>query len=299
MIEAGILNRLASRLGAALAPPAVALVPLVVDGAAVGALTAPRAARLLAFDRVFRREGGALAFVPALRDPPARTRALEGVARTLAAEGALSRWRDERYAAVDAWGAPAAFLVERAAARYFGLLTFAVHVNGTVRLRDGGVAVWLARRSADKAIDPGMLDTLVGGGIAAGAGIGETLAKEAWEEAGLPAKAVALAVRGSALAIRRLQPDGLQREIIFAHDLALPEDTEPVNQDGEVVAFRRVPPREAALVAGHVAGPDVVTADAGLVIADWLCRDGHAHADGALARCVAAMRSPGPAAGAP
>ena len=35
-----------------------------------------------------------------------RTRALDEVARALAAEGALSAWRDERYAVVDAFGAP-------------------------------------------------------------------------------------------------------------------------------------------------------------------------------------------------
>ena len=46
------------------------------------------------------------------------------------------------------------FLLERAAARYFGVHTCAAHVNGLVR---GATAttMWFARRSADKAIDPG------------------------------------------------------------------------------------------------------------------------------------------------
>jgi len=39
------------------------------------------------------------------------------VARTLAAEGALSAWRNERYAVAAAPGAPPWFLLERAAAR--------------------------------------------------------------------------------------------------------------------------------------------------------------------------------------
>ena len=43
--------------------------------------------------------------------------------------------------------------------------------------------MWIARRSPAKAIDPGMLDNLVGGGVAAGQTITTTLIKEAWEEA--------------------------------------------------------------------------------------------------------------------
>ena len=71
--------------------------------------------------------------------------------------------------------------------------TYATHVNGTTR-RDGSTVMWIARRSPRKAIDPGMLDNLVGGGIAAGATIEGTVVKEAWEEAGL-ASEVALKAR--------------------------------------------------------------------------------------------------------
>ena len=97
----------------------------------------------------------------------ARTSALDRVARMLAAEGLLTAWRDERYAVASEFGAPAWFVLERAAARYFGIHTYAVHVNGLVR-RGDEIAMWIARRSPTKSIDPGMLDNLVGGGIAAG-----------------------------------------------------------------------------------------------------------------------------------
>ena len=59
------------------------------------------------------------------------------------------------------------------------------------------------------------------------------------------------------------------------HDLDLPHDTVPVNQDGEVAAFRVVSPDEAARLVANASGPDVVTADASLVIVDWLMRHDH------------------------
>ena len=46
------------------------------------------------------------------------------------------------------------FELERAAARYFGVHTYAAHVNGLVR-GERRRRMWLARRSATKAIDPG------------------------------------------------------------------------------------------------------------------------------------------------
>lgn len=274
MIEERILARLAARLARALAPPAVPLHRFLVDGALVGEIEAARVERLRAFADVFLVSGDAITFVAALDDARARTEAMATVARTLSGEGALTAWRDERYAVLAEGAAEPAFLLERAAARYFGVLTTAVHVNGTTRLGDGSVAMWLARRAPNKAIDPGMLDNMVGGGVAHGADIRATLAKEAWEEAGLASSIVANAVPGGSLRIRRLQPDGVQRETIHVFDLDLPVDVLPLNQDGEVVAFRLAQAAEVAALAGNEDGPDVVTADASLVIADWLLRRG-------------------------
>ena len=86
------------------------------------------------------------------------------VARALADDHRLTAWRNECYAVANEFGALPWFELERAAARYFGVRTYAAHVNGLIRLRNGDVAMWIARRSAAKAIDPGMLDNLVGGG---------------------------------------------------------------------------------------------------------------------------------------
>ena len=273
MIDAPLLDRLVRRLAAVLAPPTGEMWPLVVDGRVVGALDPPRAMALARFSDRFVVDARAVRFAPHLNDAASRTVAVASVARALAADGRLSAWRDERYAVGAAPGGSPLFLLERAAARYFGIRTFAAHVNATTR-RDGDTAMWIARRSRRKAIDPGLLDNLVGGGIAAGATVAETVAKEAWEEAGLPAALSRTARPIGTLEIRRAQPDGLQLETIFVHDLELPIDAVPVNQDGEVAEFRVVSPDEVARLAANESGPDVITADASLVIADWLMRHG-------------------------
>jgi 8-oxo-dGTP pyrophosphatase MutT (NUDIX family) len=273
VIDHALLDRLVHRLDAALAPPAGPLWPLRVDGDVVGELDPARARVLARFADVFAIEAQEVRFASHLVDAAARTEAAAVVARTLAREGHLTAWRGELYAVGSGPGGMPLFLLERAAARYFGIRTFAAHVNGTTR-RDGRTVMWIARRSPRKAIDPGMLDNLVGGGIAAGATIEGTVVKEAWEEAGLPPDVARTACPTGALEIRRAQPDGLHLETIYVHDLDLPQDVVPANQDGEVVEFRLATPEDAARLAAQASGADVVTADAALVIADWLMRHG-------------------------
>jgi 8-oxo-dGTP pyrophosphatase MutT (NUDIX family) len=272
VIDDAILNRLAQRLAVALAPPSVPLHRFVVDGGVVGEITAERAARLAAFSNVFVVDEREVRLVPRLAGVEARTAALAEVARALAREGALTAWRDERYAVAASFDAPPLLLLERAAARYFGIATYAVHVNGLTNRPDGSDAMWIARRSPHKAIDPGLLDNMIGGGIAAGSSVRETLVKEAWEEAGLAASIALLARPAGTVHIHRVQPDGVQCETLFVHDLRLPAEVMPRNQDGEVVEFRLASPEEVAWIAGTAEGPEAATADAAAVMARWLVR---------------------------
>lgn len=239
----------------------------------VGWLDPARAHRLAAFADVFDARGDGLAFVASLDGEPARTAALERVVRVLATEGRLTPWRDERYAVGPRLGAPPWFLLERAAARFFGVRTYAAHVNGLVR-RDGALSMWFARRSPVKSIDPGMLDNLVAGGIAAGQTVADAVAKEAWEEAGIAAPLARLAQPAGAVHICRDPPDGVQRETIFVHDLWLPADFAPAGRDGEVIEHRLVTLAEAARLIARSNGADQVTADASLVVLDCLLRHG-------------------------
>jgi len=272
MIGADIVAAIRARLTAELAPPRRGLSPWRIDGHTVGWLDQRRLARALEFSGVFRAADGGLEFAAEVADFTARTRALESVSRALAAEGALSPWRDERYAIAAEHGGPPWCVLERAAARYFGIRTFAAHVNGLVR--DAGVTMWFARRSPAKAIDPGLLDNLVGGGVAAGSTVATTVVKEAWEEAGIDTEVAMQAVPAGIVEICRSRPDGLQRETIFVHDLWLTPGFEPSSHDGEVVAWRRVEVATAAQLIANASGADVVTADASLVVLDWLLREG-------------------------
>jgi hypothetical protein len=68
--------------------------------------------------------------------------------------------------------------------------------------------------------------------------------------------------------------DGLQRETIFVHDLALPADFVPANQDGEAVEHRLVGFAEAARLIAQTHGADEVTLDASVVVLDYFGRRG-------------------------
>ena len=179
------------------------------------------AEQLARFADVFVISPGAVVLAPSLGDPSARSAALADVAIALREEGALPAWRDELYEIAMDFGAPPLFHIERGAARYFGLHTFAAHVNGTVDA-DDATTIWLARRSVTKAVDPGLFDNLVGGGIAAGLSIEATVIKESWEEAGIEEALARAAIPVGAVHVRRPMFDGLQRETLFVHDLALP-----------------------------------------------------------------------------
>ncbi|HZQ60383.1 MAG TPA: DUF4743 domain-containing protein [Casimicrobiaceae bacterium] len=291
MIDDRLLEAIHTRLSVALAPPRGEYVALRVEGTAVGWLDRDRAARVLAFDRVFEQSGDGIVFVRALDNALTRTDALVDVAHHLADEGLLTAWRDERYEIATAFRGPALFELERAAARYFGIVTYAAHVNGVVEGEDD-VRMWIARRSATKSIDPGLLDNLVGGGIRARTSVRETVTRESAEEAGIDAVLARRARPAGAVRICRAQRDGLQREMIYVHDLVLPPDFTPAGVDGEVMEHRLVTVDAVAALIANAQGADVATADASLVIVDWLLRRGVIHPDQPYYLALAGLRWP-------
>ncbi len=222
-------------------------VPLALGGKRIGWLRPELAARLAGWPKVFRSSADQVVLL--------EEKNLAPVVEQLAREGFIPGWRNELTLIEDL------FDIERAAARPFGLTTHAVHVNGVV-----GERMWLARRSATKPIDPGMLDNLVGGGLTAGLSYEEVLVKEAWEEAGIPADLARAAKRGGSLSILREVAEGVQSETIASYDLELPPDFQPKNQDGEVSEFMLLPFPE-------IEGKDL-TFEAMLVARDYLSRRG-------------------------
>jgi 8-oxo-dGTP pyrophosphatase MutT (NUDIX family) len=178
-----------------------------------------------------------IVFGAELDDLDARIAAMAKVALALRDFGLLTAWRNETCDIGHAAGGPGFFRLERAAVRYSGILAQAVHVNGLVR--DGEqLSMWIGRRSPDKAIDPGKLDNMVGGGLASGLSIRETLAKEAWEEAGIPRDIADTATARGIIRVQRGVPEGLHFEIIHVYDLYLPSAFQSHNQDGEVAELQ-------------------------------------------------------------
>jgi 8-oxo-dGTP pyrophosphatase MutT (NUDIX family) len=161
--------------------------------------------------------------------------ALASIAAWLDANRLCSRWRGELLTVTAQDGTPVGS-VERAASRALGLTTRAVHLVG--RSADG--AFWVQQRAFDKATDPGLWDTLMGGLITAGESVADTLARETLEEAGLGLDALRdLAHRGR-ISIRRPVVDGYMVEHIEIFEALVPDGVEPVNRDGEVERFERL-----------------------------------------------------------
>jgi len=155
-----------------------------------------------------------------------------------AAAGARSRGEDfDVRSDVDG---PVLAVLDRGALPDFGVIGVGVHMNGLVRRADG-VHLWVAKRAADKKLDPGKLDNLVAGGVSAGFTPFETLVKEAAEEAGLSEDLARQAKQVGRFAYNMERPEGLRRDVVFAYDLELPEDFQPKPMDGEVEGFELWP----------------------------------------------------------
>ena len=273
MIDDAILQTIHARLAAALMPSPLRYRPLIVDDVTLGLIDDARAERLERFRDVFRVAREHVSFTDALCDLETRSKALVDVAHALRSDGALPAWRDERYAAKVAFDAAPMFFIERGAARWFGIRTWAAHINGVV---GNGIRarMWIARRSVDKAVDPGLLDNLVGGGISADASVDATLVKEAWEEAGIAADVARNARPCGVVHVRCRVFDGLQRETVFVHDLSLSNHFVPACQDGEAFDHRLIDLFDAARLIASDEEPDAATVDASVVVLDYLIRHG-------------------------
>ena len=162
--------------------------------------------------------------------PP--TAALAEIARWLHAQGHGGRWRDEQLAVADETGRVVG-TIERAVVRPLGIATHAVHLVG----RGAGGRVWVQQRALDKATDPGLWDTLMGGLMAAGETVASTLERETWEEAGLRIADLGHLRATSRFTIRRPVSDGYLVERFDVFEAVVPDGVTPNNQDGEVAAF--------------------------------------------------------------
>ncbi|WP_321934334.1 NUDIX hydrolase [Paraburkholderia sp. J8-2] len=250
--------------------------PFHIGDERVGWIRQNDVALLARWPDVFEIDGDAgsarVTLAPHFDSVDARSAALASVIGALAGQGHIPGWRNETYAIRNAFDAPPLAFIERAASRFFGTMTYAVHLNGIVEYADavspGAPQLWIARRSDTKATDPGMLDNVVAGGIGWGFGIEATLVKECWEEAGIAEDLAREARAGRTVHVLQSLPEGTQAEQIFIYDLVLPADFVPHNQDGEVGEHRLARIDEAARWIEEGA----MTVDASLATLDCLLR---------------------------
>ncbi len=195
--------------------------------------------------------------------------ALDTAARRLA-DGGRIRWRDEAFdIRRDDTGAVVGAL-DRGALPSFGIAATGVHLNGLVR-RGGETHLWVARRAADKLLDPGKLDHLAAGGVPAGLDAFETLLKEAEEECGLSADLLRRAVEVTTIRYAMDRTEGLRRDTLRCFDVQLPEDWQPEPRDGEVEAFELWP---LARAYEAVRDDDAFKFNVNLVLIDLFLRHG-------------------------
>jgi len=224
--------------------------PFRVGAVRVGWVKHGFAARLAELSGVFAVADDQVRLAAGLDDYAARTDAVDGALRTLAAAGEVPGWRDEPYPVGTDFHAAPLFQMERAAVPRFGIPAYGVHVNGYVR--DGGqIRMWIGRRALDKPTYPGELDIMIAGGQPVGIGLMENVSKEAAEEAAVPAALAATAVAVGAISYCQETADGLKPDVMFTYDLELPADFVPHNTDGEIAEFMLLPAREVMEITEH------------------------------------------------
>ena len=251
--------------------PADSLLPFTVDGVLAGWMKRSFAERLENWPEYFTVRPRGVGMLGHFETPEHRSAAIAEVVESLAAETVISGWRGELVTACESFYSPPLFHIERAATRHFGLTVYASHLNG-LTTKNGVPHMWIARRAEDKAIDPGKLDNLAAGRISRGMTPFETLVKESWEEAGIKPELARTAKGAGAVRCKRAVDEGLHNEIIFVHDIELPESFVPANQDGEVAEFTCMPINE--LLRRLESTPGEFTVDATLVALDCLIRRG-------------------------
>lgn len=214
--------------------------------------------------------GGYVILNPSLKSPEDRTKAVGDVIKCLG-EGVIPGIRNELYPVTTSYGVPAYFSLERAAAPFFGIKAYGIHLIGYVD-RDGEKSLWIGKRSDMKPTFSGMLDHLAAGGLPHGITCKENVMKECQEEAGIPRSISNGAVPVGAVSYVDINGYSYKRDVLFCYDLKLPADFVPTNEDGEVESFRLIPVKD---VANIIRRTEFFKANCCLVIIDFLFRHGY------------------------
>jgi hypothetical protein len=254
--------------------------PFQIDNQTVGYIGQNFIQHLKSFPDVFQLTPTSILLHPNLQTADIITRSTAvGVAMSsLKDSGIITGWRNELYPVLKSFYDDPVLLLERAAAPFFGIKAYGVHMNGYVKRKsDGEILLWVARRSATK-LWPLKLDHIVAGGQPHGLSLAENVVKECQEEAGITSEIARKAVPVGAVSYISIKGSGLGRDVLFCYDLELPEDFQPVPVDGEVHEFFLSPLSDVAKFISdgtfetddHQAYKD----NCNLVVLDFLIRHG-------------------------
>jgi 8-oxo-dGTP pyrophosphatase MutT (NUDIX family) len=215
--------------------------PFYIAGKPLGLLHESVAASLSKTAFIHGEESG-FVLQPETDDFEGRGIALKKILHHLIAEKLVHKERFELYAVGDDFDSPPVALADRALMPLLGFASYGIHCNAYVKT-DDSLRLWGARRSLTSHVDPGKLDHLVAGGQPYGLTLRENLAKEGYEEAGIPAALVTAAVEAGQLSYNRHNTyegkvTGVRRDTLFIFDLELPADFVPQSMDGESGDFR-------------------------------------------------------------
>jgi 8-oxo-dGTP pyrophosphatase MutT (NUDIX family) len=245
------------------------VVPFLAGGRRIGWLRRDNAEALARFPAVFA-VGPERVHLVAKGDVDRVSAAVDEVVEALVLENRLPKWRNEIFDVMPRWGEEPVFRVDRGAVAFFGVRAYGVDLNGYRRDR-AGLHLWVGRRASDKRLAPNKLDNVVAGGIGNGYGVAATLAKEAEEEAGMPACLIERAVPVGAVTYLMENEIGIRDGVLFVYDLELPAQFVPQNRDGEVVEFQLMPARH---VIERIRSTDDFKFDVNLVFLDFALRHG-------------------------
>ncbi len=245
------------------------VVPLFAGADRIGLVRRDNAEALRRFPDVFAVSDDRVA-LRAQGDADTLSHAVDQVVDALVAEKQIPKTRNETFDVAVRWGAPPIFRLDRGAVPFFGTRAYGVHLNG-YRLDRPELNLWIGRRAADKSVAPNKLDNIVAGGIGNGHGLGETLVKEAEEEAMIPPELVARAVPAGAVSYRMETALGIRDDVLFVYDLEVPVDFTPKNSDGEFSEFVLMP---ASAVLDRIRRSDDFKFNVNLVMLDFAVRHG-------------------------
>ncbi|MDX1922644.1 MAG: DUF4743 domain-containing protein [Alphaproteobacteria bacterium] len=243
--------------------------PLSISGKDLGRVHRNIATELL-HAKLLEQKDHTLFIADEKADQDGRTQQLRTILHHLIEKKFIPKERFELYSVASSFKDEPVALADRALIPFLGFVAYGVHCNGYVK-KDGTISLWVGKRSSDRGTDPGKFDHMIAGGQPHGLSVQENLAKEAHEEAGVPAKLAALAKPVGCITYTRALPNSIRRDALFLFDLKCPNDFTPHNQDGEVENFRLMPASE---VLHLITTTDAFKFNVNLVLIDFFIRHG-------------------------